>query len=95
MIFFLYFYHVIHIPAYLSQVMLRVDGLRGPFMRKQEEVNDAKWRAIENLNSDKYANYMCELKIKEVELKMEELIRSLTATNDEANSRANDLEQNW
>ncbi|XP_021761152.1 uncharacterized protein LOC110725985 [Chenopodium quinoa] len=41
-------------------VMLRVDGLRGPFRRKQEE---------------------------------EEMIRSLTAANDEANSRADDLDK--
>ena len=59
--------------------MLRVDGLRGPFRRKQEEVNDAKRRALENLNSAEYANYMCDLEIKVVELKQEELIQSLTA----------------
>ncbi|XP_021768916.1 uncharacterized protein LOC110733212 [Chenopodium quinoa] len=50
-------------------IMLRVDGLRGPF-RKQEKVNDAKQRATENLNSAEYANYVCELKIKAVGLTM-------------------------
>ena len=73
--------------------MLRVDGLRGPFRRKQEKVNDAKKRATQNLNSAEYDNYMCDLKIKAVQLKQEELIRNLTAANDAANNRANNLEQ--
>ena len=73
--------------------MVRVDSLRGPFRRKQEEVNDAKRRALENLNFAEHSDYMCNLKIKAVELKQEELIRSLTAANDEANSRADDLDK--
>ena len=67
--------------------MLRVDGLRVPFRRKQEEVNDAKKSASKALNSAEYSKIMCDVEIKAVELKQEELIKSLTAAADVANAK--------
>ena len=72
--------------------MVWVDGLRVPFRKKQDEVNDAKKRAQQNLNSAEYAYYMSDLAIKAVELKQEELVKTLTAANDAATNRINDLE---
>ena len=79
-------------PDDLAQVMVRVDGLRVPFRKKQEEVTDAKKRAQANLNSAEYAYINFDLEIKALELKQEELVKTLTAANDEANSRISDLE---
>ena len=72
--------------------MVRVDGLRLPFRKKQEEVTDAKRRALANLNSAEHAYINFDVEIKALEMKQEELVRTLTTANDEANAKIQELE---
>ncbi|XP_021757432.1 myosin-10-like [Chenopodium quinoa] len=72
--------------------MLRVDGLKTPFNKRQEEVRDANKRATEALNSAQYRSTLNDIKSKAKEIKQEEIIKELTTALERSNKKTSDLE---
>ncbi|XP_021775636.1 uncharacterized protein LOC110739500 [Chenopodium quinoa] len=78
--------------ALLAEVMLRVDGLKVPLRKKQEEVKDANRREADLIDVTQYNTLMYGIKSKSQEMKQEELIKELTATMETTNKKAADFE---
>ncbi|XP_021745967.1 uncharacterized protein LOC110711841 isoform X1 [Chenopodium quinoa] len=79
------------INSLLAEVMLRVDGLKVPLRKKQEEVRDANRRATDLINVTQYNTLMYKIQTKSREMKQEELVKELTAAADMANKKADDF----
>ncbi|XP_021722481.1 hyaluronan mediated motility receptor-like [Chenopodium quinoa] len=80
------------INSLLAEVMLRVDGMKVPLRKKQEEVRDAQRRAADLIDVTQYKTIMYELETKRREMKQGKLIKELTAAAEEANKKAADFD---
>lgn len=72
--------------------MLRVDGLKTPLRKNQEEVRDVNRRAADLIHVTQCNTLMYEIKTKSRVMKQEELIKELTATMETAKKKAADFE---
>lgn len=72
--------------------MLRVDGLRVPLRKKQEEVRDAQKRALDLIDVSQFHTIKYDLATKERELQQEELLKEAVLAGDEAKKKVDELE---